>query len=58
MALNATSNIVETILGRDSSHTVTDTDISNPETRDTAADTSEKMLALVWMGKNDVCVGA
>jgi hypothetical protein len=56
--LNAASNIIETVLGRDSFYTVTDTDISNPEARDTAADTSEKMLALVWMSKNDVRVGA
>ncbi|KAF8246562.1 GroES-like protein [Wilcoxina mikolae CBS 423.85] len=57
MALNAASNLVETVLGRDSSHTVTSTEISNPDTKDAAAaDPSEKMQALVWMGKNDVRV--
>jgi hypothetical protein len=49
---------VEKVLNKDDQRPVTHTDISNPDREGGKyADKSEKMKALVWMGKNDVRVG-
>jgi hypothetical protein len=55
---NFAAKQAEAALGHDDRNLVTQTDISNPD-RDGGkyADPSgEKMLALTWMGKNDVRV--
>jgi hypothetical protein len=59
MAENFAAKQAETVLGHGDQDRAAHTDISNPDREGGryAADSGEKMKALVWMGKNDVRVG-
>lgn len=59
MALSQATNLVEKAMGH-TGDAITEQDMTNPDrNREKYADPSgEKMKALVWMGKNDVQLGA
>ena len=57
MAMSQAANLAEKAMGH-KDNAITEQDVTNPA-RDRAkyGDESEKMKALVWMGKNEVQVG-
>lgn len=59
MALNQGAKMMESAIGHDDKDRAVTTDVSNPEREGGkyADPSGEKMLALAWMGKNDVRVG-
>jgi len=60
VAENESAKVAEAVLGHGDQDRATHTDISNPDCEGGkyADPSGEKMKALVWMGKNDVRVGA